>query len=90
MFSSVESIPALKERTFFGAFELNANIELAALAQNFGVAVPPDQAEQQLSEYIRERLHTAPVVGDRVPLGAIELVVKAVEAGQVTRVGLKF
>jgi cell volume regulation protein A len=52
--------------------------------------VPPDQAEQQLSEYIRERLHTAPVVGDRVPLGAIELVVKAVEAGQVTRVGLKF
>jgi cell volume regulation protein A len=90
LFSSVESIPALKERTFFGAFELNANIELAALAQNFGVAVPPDQAEQQLSEYIRERLHTAPVVGDRVPLGAIELVVKAVEAGQVTRVGLKF
>lgn len=90
LFSSVESIPALKERTFFGAFELNANIELAALAQNFGVVVPPDQAEQQLSEYIRERLHTAPVVGDRVPLGAIELVVKAVEAGQVTRVGLKF
>jgi len=90
LFSSVESIPALKERTFFGAFELNANIELAALAQNFGVAVPSDQAEQQLSEYIRERLHTTPVVGDRVPLGAIELVVKAVEAGQVTRVGLKF
>ena len=90
LFSSVESIPALKERTFFGAFELNANIELAALAQNFGVAVPSDQAEQQLSEYIRERLHTTPVVGDRVPLGAIELVVKAVEAGQVIRVGLKF
>lgn len=90
LFSSVESIPALKERTFFGAFELNANIELAALAQNFGVVVPSDQAEQQLSEYIRERLHTTPVVGDRVPLGAIELVVKAVEAGQVARVGLKF
>lgn len=90
LFSSVESIPALKERTFFGAFELNASVELAALAQNFGVAVTPEQSGQPLSEYIRERLHTAPVVGDRVPLGAIELVVKAVESGAVTRVGLKF
>jgi len=90
LFSSVESIPALKERTFFGAFELNANIELAALAQNFGVAVTPEQSGQPLSEYIREQLHTTPVVGDRVPLGAIELVVKAVESGAVTRVGLKF
>ncbi|MET3998609.1 potassium/proton antiporter [Marinobacterium sp. MBR-109] len=90
LFSSVESIPALKERTFFGAFELNANVELAALAQNFGVSVPQEQMDQNLSDYIRLRLHTAPVVGDRVPLGAIELVVKAVEAGQVTRVGLKF
>jgi len=90
LFSSVESIPALKERTFFGAFELNANVELAALAQNFGVSVPQEHMEQSLSDYIRLRLHTAPVVGDRVPLGAIELVVKAVDAGQVTRVGLKF
>jgi cell volume regulation protein A len=89
LFSSVETIPALQERTFFGAFELNANVELAALAQNFGVTVPQEQLQQSLSDYIQRRLHTAPVVGDRVPLGAIELVVKAVEAGQVTRVGLR-
>jgi cell volume regulation protein A len=90
LFSSVESIPALKERTFFGAFELNAGVELAALAQNFGVNVPEEQAQQRLSEYIHDKLHTVPVVGDRVPLGAIELVVKAVDEGEVTHVGLKF
>jgi len=90
LFSSVESIPALKERAFFGAFELNGKVELDALAQNFGVAVPPEQSALTLSDYIQQQLHTAPVVGDRVPLGAIELVVKAIEEGQVTRVGLKF
>lgn len=90
LLSSVESIPALKERKFFGAFEINADVMLSELAQNFGVEVPPEQAEQKLADYIRGCLHTAPVVGDRVRLGAIELVVKAVENGQVTRVGLRF
>lgn len=70
LFSSVESIPALKERTFFGAFEIAADVELAALAQNFGIEIPQDKVEQKLADYIRERLNTAPVVGDRVHLGA--------------------
>lgn len=90
LFSSVESIPALKERTFFGAFEIAADVELAALAQNFGIEIPQDKVEQKLADYIRERLNTAPVVGDRVHLGAIELVVKGIDGGQVTRVGLRF
>jgi cell volume regulation protein A len=89
LFTSVESIPALKESTFFGAFELNANVELAALAQNIGLSVPAEQADKTLAEYIRDQLHTTPVVGDRVAMGKAEIVVKAVDDGQVTRVGLK-
>lgn len=89
LFSSVESIPALKERAFFGAFELNAQVELAALAQNIGLSVPAEQADKTLAEYIRDQLHTTPVVGDRVAMGKAEIVVKAVDDGQVTRVGLK-
>jgi cell volume regulation protein A len=85
----VESIPALKESTFFGAFELNANVELAALAQNIGLSVPAEQADKILAEYIRDQLHTTPVVGDRVAMGKAEIVVKAVDDGHVTRVGLK-
>ncbi|MBP0047749.1 potassium/proton antiporter [Marinobacterium sp. AK62] len=90
LFSSVESIPALKESTFFGAFELNGAIELDALAQNFGVQVDPGVREQTLDAYIKSRLKAPPVEGDRVGLGSIVLVVKSVEGGQVTRVGLKF
>jgi len=90
LFSSVASIPALKESTFFGVFELNGNIELAALAQNFGVKVDPDISQQSLDSYIQSCLKAPPVEGDRVALGALELVVKAVESGRVTRVGLKF
>jgi cell volume regulation protein A len=89
LFTSVESIPALKESTFFGAFELNANVELAALAQNIGLSVPAEQADKTLAEYIRDQLHTTPVVGDRVAMGKAEIVVKAVDDGQVTRVGLR-
>jgi cell volume regulation protein A len=89
LFTSVESIPALKESTFFGAFELNANVELAALAQNIGLSVPAEQADKILAEYIRDQLHTTPVVGDRVAMGKAEIVVKAVDDGHVTRVGLK-
>ncbi len=90
LFSSVESIPALKESTFFGAFELNGSVQLEALAQNFGIDVPDELQAQSLADYIVSGLQAPPVVGDRVALGAIQLVVKALDAGQVSRVGLKF
>ncbi|MBV0933144.1 potassium/proton antiporter [Marinobacterium weihaiense] len=90
LFSSVESIPALKESTFFGAFELNGDVELLALAQNFGLAIDAELQALSLADYIARARHAPPVVGDRVVLGAIELVVKAMEDGRVTRVGLKF
>ncbi len=90
LFSSVESIPALKESTFFGAFELNGSVQLEALAQNFGIDVPAELQAQSLAEYIAACLQAPPVVGDRVALGSIQLVVKALETGQVSRVGLKF
>lgn len=90
LFSSVTSIPALKESTFFGAFELNGSVELDALAQNFGVQIDDAIKQQSLDYYIQSCLKAPPVEGDRVSLGAINLVVKSVENGQVTRVGLKF
>ncbi len=90
LFSSVESIPALKESTFFGAFELNGSVQLEALAQNFGIDVPVELKTQSLADYIVSRLQAPPIVGDRVALGSMKLVVKALEAGQVSRVGLKF
>lgn len=90
LFSSVESIPALKESTFFGAFELNGSVLLEALVQNFGLEVAAELQGQSLATYIVSRLQAPPVVGDRVALGSIQLVVKALDAGQVSRVGLKF
>ncbi len=90
LFSSVTSIPALKESTFFGAFELNGSVELAALGQNFGVQIDSELSQLSLDAYIQSCLKAPPVEGDRVQLGTIKLVVKSVENGQVTRVGLKF
>ncbi|MBR9828894.1 MAG: potassium/proton antiporter [Oceanospirillales bacterium] len=90
LFSSVASIPALKESTFFGAFELNGNVQLQALAQNFGLEIDPALQPLSVAEYIASCLHVPPVEGDRVALGSIQLVVKVLEDGKVSRVGLKF
>ena len=90
LFSSVSSIPALKESTFFGAFELNGSVQLEALAQNFGIEIATKLQAKCLTDYIESCLHAPPVIGDRIALGSIELVVKALENGHVSRVGLKF
>ncbi|MBA4503048.1 potassium/proton antiporter [Marinobacterium marinum] len=90
LFSSVESIPALQERAFFGVFELNGSVQLQALAQNFGVEVDEALKADSLADYMAASLQAPPVVGDRVALGSIQLVVKALEEGRVSRVGLKF
>ncbi|KAA0876560.1 potassium/proton antiporter [Nitrincola tapanii] len=88
LFSSAESIPALKETTFFGLFELNANITLADLQQGFGIPIE-GEAQISLGDYLAQNLPNHPVVGDRVKVGPVTLVVKAIEGDTILRVGLK-
>jgi cell volume regulation protein A len=48
-----------------------------------------DAAAKSLGEYLDEAFHGRAVVGDRVRLGAAELVVREIEDGRISRVGLR-
>ncbi len=90
LFSSKESIPALRENVFFGSFELNGDVILSDLKQGMGVAVADELLALSLQQYITDSLPNRPIVGDRVALGPLTLVVKEMEGEKILRVGMKF
>jgi cell volume regulation protein A len=80
----------LDERRYFGDFVLNGDAVLADLGAVYGFEVPPAHASRTLAEYLDQRTHGRVVIGDRAPLGPFaELVVREMQDGRVTRVGLK-
>lgn len=79
----------LEEHRYFGDFVLNGDAVAGDLAALYGFAVPPGAADKTLSQYLDETFHGRVVVGDRLRLGGAELVVREIEDGKVTRVGLR-
>jgi cell volume regulation protein A len=79
----------LSERAFFGEFVLAGTARLADLCTVYGLKVPGVDGHLTLDALIRRELNAHPVVGDRFQLGAVELVVRAVDEDRITQVGLK-
>jgi cell volume regulation protein A len=79
----------LEEHRFFGDFVLNGDATVADLEAVYGLGIHDHQPEETLTAYLRRKFRGAPVLGDRLRLGSVELVVREVEKGFVTRVGLK-
>ncbi|HSH30113.1 MAG TPA: potassium/proton antiporter [Thiohalobacter sp.] len=87
---TTEKVPEhLRESRFFGEFVLDARATLGEVAGVYGVEVPPDKRDASLSEVLAHAFKRRPVVGDRLPLGNLELVVREMEGETITRVGLK-
>lgn len=77
------------EREFLGDFSLAPDTVIDTLAQRYGLPVPPDLAAQTLRETFALRLRGQPELGDRVPLGPYELIVRDLDAdGAILEVGL--
>lgn len=84
------SAPAyLEKRQFYGDFVLRGDALAGAVAAEYGLPLPEAMAGLTLEEFLALKLHGPPVVGDRVRLGKLELVVRAVAAGRVSLVGLR-
>jgi len=79
----------LEEHRFFGDFVLNGDATVADLEAVYGLGVHDHRPEETLTAYLKRKFRGAPVIGDRLRLGSVELVVREVEKGLVTRVGLK-
>jgi cell volume regulation protein A len=81
--------PHLDETRYFGEFTLNGGALLGEVAAAYGIPVPPESAELTLDEYLSRTFHRRAVVGDHVPLGSAQLVVRAIEGGTILQVGLR-
>ncbi|HEY9447104.1 MAG TPA: potassium/proton antiporter, partial [Burkholderiales bacterium] len=79
----------LEEHRFYGDFVLNGTAGVADVAEAYGLPLPEGHDQETLAEYFYEMFRGRPVVGDRIPLGNAELVVKAIELDRITKIGLR-
>jgi potassium/hydrogen antiporter len=86
IFTSIEYASA---QDFFGNFILDADARVADIASLYGFYAVPGVADKSIGDYLAGRFHQAPVVGDRTSFDNIELVVREIVNGRITKVGLK-
>ena len=80
----------LEEHVFFGDFVLNGDTDLDELAGAYGLSIPDRKhSDKDLNTYLLRLFKNRAVVGDRVRLNNLEFVVREMDNGQITRVGLK-
>ena len=79
----------LTDRRFFGEFILQGDATLSDIQAVYGTNVDRFDSSLTLSECFSKSRRGHPVIGDRLDLGTVMLVVKAVQGDKVTKVGLK-
>ena len=86
MFTSIEYTSA---QDFFGNFILDADAKVADIAGLYGFYAVPAVAEKTIGDYLTGLFNHTPVIGDRTRFDNIDLVVREIDHGKITRVGLK-
>ncbi len=81
--------PIAPDPHLLGDFFVAGDVTLGALADIYGLSVAPADAATSLADHLAARLARAPRPGDALSLGAIVLVVHAIDGGRVSAVGLR-
>jgi potassium/hydrogen antiporter len=76
-------------RAVFRDFALDPSAPIGSVCGFYGLPAPQDES-QPLGVWMRNELRRAPVAGDVVKLGSAELVVRLVEDGNISSIGLGF
>lgn len=79
----------LRDTVFFGAFVLAGDASIDDVCVAYGVEVLPPYQGKTLDDCFRYTFRRSLVVGDRLSIGALELVVREMDGHCVTKVGLK-
>jgi hypothetical protein len=74
---------------FFAGFTFSGDQELEALAGFYGLSVPVLKPRISVAEYLARTCYGSPRPGYRVELGSAELIVRQLEEGAITQVGLR-
>ncbi|MGE5518077.1 MAG: potassium/proton antiporter [Bacteroidota bacterium] len=77
------------DRQFFGDFPIDPRARMEELAVMYGLPVPEEVREITVAQWLEWSLGTKPGIGDRMPLGEVELIVRALNADDaISEVGL--
>jgi cell volume regulation protein A len=79
---------AAEQRGVFGEFSFPGSAPVGPVLQLYEIA-NAGAPETPLGSFMERRLPQRPEVGDRVPVGGIELVVRAVADGRIAQVGIE-
>lgn len=80
---------AENDRQFFGDFPIDPQARMVDLGGMYGLDMPPEAREVTVAQWMLWRLGTVPGVGDRIGLGGVELIVRAVGADDsIAEIGL--
>jgi cell volume regulation protein A len=80
--------PARPDVRLLGDFFVSGDVTLGTLGEIYGLAIAREDMPIMLADWFAARLPHKPRIGDGLPLGAIRLVVDAIDRGRVTTVGL--
>lgn len=89
LFSTNDGRHTLAPREFYGMFVVDGDARVSDLCSLYGGSVEPADGERSVSELFAARFHGRAVEGDRLPLGAFELVVREIEGKRVRSAGLR-
>ena len=76
------------ETTALGAFVFDGETPVRELEAVYDLQVPEAEHDLSLNMFMRRHVRGRPVTGDRLRLGSVELIVRAVRGDRITRVGL--
>jgi NhaP-type Na+/H+ and K+/H+ antiporter len=77
------------ESQFFAGFTFSGNQNLDALAGFYGLALPSLEPQITLAQYLARSCYGRPCAGYRIMTGNVELIVRELEGGAITKVGLR-
>jgi cell volume regulation protein A len=77
-----------EERGLLGEFSFDGTTTLAAIANLYDPAAETDGA-LTLAEFLASRFDGRPAIGDRARFGAVELIVRDMQADAITQVGVE-
>jgi cell volume regulation protein A len=75
-------------RLVFGDFVIDGTTPVESLCAFYGLPLPAEEPGD-VAGWLREQLHRPPVVGDSAILGGAELSVRALDGGEISRVGIR-
>jgi cell volume regulation protein A len=89
LFAAPSEREYLNRLNFLGEFAIDPALKLDALAEAYGVELPGRRPGESVEDLLRHAFHGRAVVGDRLPLGPFDLIVREVHDARIRRVGLK-